>query len=94
MRTAKHKGISRLVPTMDASKSYDPPPPNSAATTLMSTMERRFGVNKEVTSLSAFLMAAEEMGLDHHTGLQEEMHPLMMQSFQALKGSAMIQTCP
>jgi hypothetical protein len=31
-------------------------------------------------------MAAEEMGLDPHTGLQEEMHPLMMQSFQALKG--------
>ena len=31
-------------------------------------------------------MAAEEMGLDPHTGLQEEMHPLMMQSFRALKG--------
>ena len=39
MRTAKHKGISQLVPTMDASKSYDPPPLNSAATALMSTME-------------------------------------------------------
>ena len=31
-------------------------------------------------------MATEEMGLDPHTGLQEEMHPLMMQSFWALKG--------
>ena len=49
-------------------------------------MERWFGVNKEVTSLSAFMMAAEEIGLDPQTGLQEEMHPLMMQSFQALKG--------
>ena len=26
------------------------------------------------------------MGLDPHTGLQEEMHPLTMQSFRALKG--------
>jgi hypothetical protein len=86
MQTAKHKGISRLAPTMDASKPYDPPKPNAAAKAMMSSIEWRFGVNWEVTSLSAFLMAAKEMGLNTHTWFQEEMHPLMMQSFQALKG--------
>jgi hypothetical protein len=52
----------------------------------MSSIEQRFGVNREVTSLSGFLMAAEEVGLDTHTGLQDDKHPLMMQSYRALKG--------
>ena len=84
MRTAKHKGIARLVPTMDASKSYDAPNPMTEARAMRARMEQRFGLSKELTTFSAFMMVAEEMGLDSHTGLQEEFHPLMFQSARAL----------
>ena len=70
MRTAKHKGIARLVPTMDASNTYDAPKPETEARAMRARMEQRFGLSKELTTFSAFMMVAEEMGLGSFTGLQ------------------------
>jgi hypothetical protein len=39
-------------------------------------IEERFGLSKELTTFSAFMMVAEEMKLDSFTGLIEEFHPL------------------
>ena len=86
MRTAKHKEIARLVPTMDASKTYDVPKPEAEARAMKACIEHRFGLSKELTTFSAFMMVAEKMGLDSFTGPQEEFHPLMFQSARALSG--------
>ena len=71
---------------MDASKSYDAPNPVAEARAMKARMEQRFGLSKELTTFSAFMMVAEEMRLDSFTGLQEEFHPLMFQSARALLG--------
>ena len=85
-RTAKHKGISRLSPTMDSRKSYDPPKPMDAAQAMLVSIEKRFGLNRSTTLTSSLLLAAQELGRDPETGLQEDCHPALLQSFRALAG--------
>ena len=85
-RTAKHKGISILSPTMDSRHSYDPPKPVDPAKAMLATIEKQFGLSKESLPPSALLMEAMELGRNPETGLQEECNPALLQSFKALKG--------
>ena len=61
---------------MDASKTYDGPKPKAEARAMKACIEQRFGLSKELTTFSAFMIVADEMGLDSFTGLQEEFCPL------------------
>ena len=71
---------------MDASKTYDVPKPEAEARAMKARIEKRFGLSKELTTFSAFMMVAEEMGLKSFMGLLEKFHPLMFQSARALLG--------
>lgn len=84
--TAKHKCINRLNPTMNSSKSYDPPKMANQAVAMMAELERRFGMKSRDSPSLAYLTTAEELGRDPFTGLQEDMHPAMIHSFKALTG--------
>ena len=66
---------------------------NTLAKAMMAVIDKWFGLSKASSPPSALLMAAMEMGRNPETGLQEECHPGLLQSFKALLGSAVIQTC-
>ena len=71
---------------MDSSKSYDPPKMADQAVAMMADLKRRFGMKSIDSPSLVYLAAAEELGRDPFTGLQEDMHPAMIHSFKALTG--------
>jgi Reverse transcriptase (RNA-dependent DNA polymerase) len=82
-RAVRDKGITdRLIPHLDSRKSYD------SMTAMIMSLEPHQETPSSVSSISAFLMAANSAGFDSSTGLQEFLHPWTLQSPMALAGKA------
>jgi Reverse transcriptase (RNA-dependent DNA polymerase) len=78
-RTLKHKGVTRLVPHLDSRQTYN---------SMMAMMSTSQDSVPTVSSISAFLLAENNAGLDYSTGLQEFLHPWTLQSPMVMMGKA------
>jgi hypothetical protein len=69
---------------MDSRKSYDSDPVSA----MLSRLEHKHGLSPGLSQPAAHLLASNALDFDHETGLQENLHPGMLQSPMALKGKA------